>query len=522
MLTFQELISIPLFSNAVILGGWRGKERSFVNIQENYTNLNESALLILPLDEANIAKLTEYLSNPKTQGLIMYGIQDIHFPASVVDMVNGMQKPVFLVKETNLQTIKKSIADIVQLKSLGHYHYIWEGMTDYWIKLINSRSLEHMFTRLRLFVHDSLILLNSEFSPYFKQENIEDTPIKEIRYHYYRQIKKKEAWSMIHNGEQHYLLFPIRVEERFLGYIVLEEQPGMMLDTCIEIVTHAIPAIVTYLKKEEAVLQTHQLYKENFLYNLLYNNIESEHVLIELGKQWEWDFTRPTQLMVLRLESNEERSIQIDEMNVIMGTVRSTIANQFLKSITYQLQGNIVIIVFDSFERSGKERKEFMLLLAKSIVEAIEQINTKVSCQLGLGRQYPTNMKLFKSFYEAKVALELGKYELHQRTVRHFEDIGIARLLSNIQNDTLHEYYEEILGDLIELDQTKDDFYIETLQHFFQNNGDISKTAEQLYVHPNTLRKRIKKIESVLNCDLNQMEDQLKILVALKIMKMLT
>jgi DNA-binding PucR family transcriptional regulator len=60
-----------------------------------------------------------------------------------------------------------------------------------------------------------------------------------------------------------------------------------------------------------------------------------------------------------------------------------------------------------------------------------------------------------------------------------------------------------------------------TLEAFYNHNGDINQTAEQLYIHPNTLRKRLKKLETILNVDFNQMEDMLKIFVALKIRKIL-
>jgi DNA-binding PucR family transcriptional regulator len=62
---------------------------------------------------------------------------------------------------------------------------------------------------------------------------------------------------------------------------------------------------------------------------------------------------------------------------------------------------------------------------------------------------------------------------------------------------------------------------METLETFYNNNSDISQTAEQLFIHPNTLRKRLKKIESILNIDLNQIDDLLNIFVDLKVMKML-
>lgn len=520
MLTFQELISVSMFSKATILGGWSGKERNFANVDDSITDNHNSALLLLPVGKENLIRLSEYLANPTVQGIVLYGAEKIHLSTSLSEEIAMQQKPVLYVNETNVQYIKKTIMDMAQLKTLGHFQYVWEGMTDYWLSLMHQQSLEEMIARLRLFVHENLILLKSDFTLYYKDgESKFYHELKDIRHLYYKQIKKKEGWSVLHKDGHHYLLFPIRLEDHTFGFLLLEEQPGMMIDTCIEIVTHAIPALVAYLKKEQAVLQTHQLYKDNFLYNLLYNNIESEHVLFELGKQWGWDFTRPAQLMVLRLLPENDYSPQNYDTDAIMGTVRSTIASSFLSSITHQLQGNIVIIVFDTFERSGKERKEFMLALANQIRSGIEKMNLNVICKIGLGRPYPTNMKLYKSFYEAKVALELGRSEIHQRDVLHFEDIGIARLLSNIQNDLLHEYYIEVLDELLQQEQRDD--YIATLQEFFRNNGDISKTAEQLFVHPNTLRKRIKKIESILDCDLNQIEDQLKILVGLKIMKML-
>lgn len=523
MLTFQELIGVPLFSSSTILGGWEGKERSFRNIQDQITDVTESVLILLPLEKEHVIKLPDYLPHSHIQGVILYGDEEFHLPSSLSERLNEFQKPILIVKGANLHTIKKKITDVMELKSYGHYHYVLNGMTDYWIEFINKQPIEQMFNRLRLFVDESLLLLDNSFSPYFDgEEGGTHGELREIRDLYYRQSKAKEGWTMVNNQQRHYLLFPLRLEDQNLGYVLLKEQPGMMLDTCIEMVTHAIPALITHLKKEEAVLHTHQIYKDNFLYNLLYNNMESEHVLIELGKQWGWDFTNPTQLMVLKFQAKGESSLKMTDINASMGTIRSVMASHFLKGIIHQIQGNIVMIIFDPFERTGKERKDFMISLAKSIIEEIEKVNSSISCQIGLGRQYPTNMKLYKSFYEGKVALELGKYEIHHQAVRHFEDIGIARLLSNVQNDLLREYYEEILGDLIHLDQSKDDFYIDTLQAFFQNNGDIGKTAEQLFVHPNTLRKRIKKIESILNCNLNQIDDQIKIVVALKIMKMLS
>ena len=84
----------------------------------------------------------------------------------------------------------------------------------------------------------------------------------------------------------------------------------MMIDISVEQIIHTIPALLTYFQKEEAVSRAHQSYKYDFLYNLLYNNIDTEQLLIQQGEQWGWDFTKPAELMVIRFK----QKIKSDEL----------------------------------------------------------------------------------------------------------------------------------------------------------------------------------------------------------------
>lgn len=524
MLTFQEIINSSPFFHADIIGGWKGKERSFLKVEEYNIQSNDPILLVLPNNASTVIQLTEYLSIQNVQGVLLYGNESTFIPSTVIEMIDTFHKPVLILKEeTSPISIKKILTDLEQLKTMGLYHYIYERSTNYWLQFINEEGLDGLLNRLCLFLDQDLFLLNEDFDLHpSNEDHLNNAQIKNLKSLFYQQITNStETLSMVSDAHDNYLLFPLRSGESSYGFILLQEQPGMMIDVCIEQVTHAIPAIISYLKKEEAVSQAHQSYKKDFLYNLLYNNLESEQLLIKQGKQWGWDFTKPTQLMVMRLNPKNEKAKTNIDYESIMRKIRSLISANFLQTITFPIQGNIVIIIFDSFNHLSKKRKELTISLAQRIHKEIEHSQPDFEYQIGIGRYYPSNMELFRSFYEAKVALELGKYEFKQSAVRHFEDIGITRLLSNIHNNILHEYYEEILGELIFLDKENGDFHMETLETFYNNNSDINQTAEQLFIHPNTLRKRLKKIESILNIDLNQIDDLLNIFVALKVMKML-
>ncbi|MEH6907796.1 helix-turn-helix domain-containing protein [Neobacillus drentensis] len=523
MLTIQELISAPPFLYAEIMGGWKGKNRSFSIVQNHSISLDEPTLLLLTKTQSTIMQLPEYLSNQDVQGILLYGNEDLFIPTTIIEIADSYKKPVLMVKEWNPESIKQTISDLEHLKSIGLFQYVWERSTSYWLQLMNEQSLTAVLQRLCVLLGQNVLLLDEDFQFHTGNEvpSISNVRVllKSLSKQPYK--NKKEAYTIVENESGRYLLFHLRSGEKHCGFILLQELPGMVIDICIEQIIHAIPAITSYLMKEDAVMLAHRSYKDLFLYNLLYNNLESEHGLIQQGKQWGWDFTKPTQLMVMRLDTNTDFPKGNVDLDAIMRKIRSLITAAFLQAIIFPIQGNIVIIVFDMPDHTPKVRKERMVVLANRIHKEIEHSLDTMECQIGLGRHYPSNMQLFRSFYEAKVALELGKYESNHRSVRHFEDIGIARLLSNVHNDLLHEYYEATLGELILLDEENDDFYMVTLEAFYNHNGDINQTAEQLYIHPNTLRKRLKKLETILNVDFNQMEDMLKIFVALKIRKIL-
>jgi len=77
-----------------------------------------------------------------------------------------------------------------------------------------------------------------------------------------------------------------------------------------------------------------------------------------------------------------------------------------------------------------------------------------------------------------------------------------------------------ILGQLINYDeQNKTELY-NTLIIYLENNCNISLTAEKLFVHPNSVRYRINKIEKLLKVDLSRLECMVEITLASKIDKM--
>ena len=61
----------------------------------------------------------------------------------------------------------------------------------------------------------------------------------------------------------------------------------------------------------------------------------------------------------------------------------------------------------------------------------------------------------------------------------------------------------------------------ETLECYFRNECDKEKTAEELFIHENTLRYRIHQIEKIMDKDLKNVNVIADIVTAFKVRRMI-
>lgn len=98
-------------------------------------------------------------------------------------------------------------------------------------------------------------------------------------------------------------------------------------------------------------------------------------------------------------------------------------------------------------------------------------------------------------------------------------DLGIVSLLLQVDSpDDLEAFAMRTLGALTESDATKDRVLEETLRAYFRYGCNVTSASTALFVHPNTVRMRLRKIEGLLGCLLSDPEDVLNLRAAVLIM----
>lgn len=154
------------------------------------------------------------------------------------------------------------------------------------------------------------------------------------------------------------------------------------------------------------------------------------------------------------------------------------------------------------------------MTVRKTTVENTELI-------MGVGRAELGLKGIQNSFQQAEMAMLLGENIKKKKTLNIYEydELGVFLLLDKLKyTKEIDTLYTNIIGDLI--NQDKNFELLNTLQAYFDNDESLKITADILFIHVNTLKYRMKKIEKITKQKFSTSEGKFNLNLALKILKM--
>jgi DNA-binding PucR family transcriptional regulator len=90
-------------------------------------------------------------------------------------------------------------------------------------------------------------------------------------------------------------------------------------------------------------------------------------------------------------------------------------------------------------------------------------------------------------------------------------------LLASVPGSVLRSFRERLLGPLLAYDERHRAELLPTLREFLACSGSWNACAASMYVHVNTVRYRIRRIEELTGRDLSRLDDQVDFFLALRI-----
>ncbi|MGH3056715.1 MAG: GAF domain-containing protein [Gaiellaceae bacterium] len=177
------------------------------------------------------------------------------------------------------------------------------------------------------------------------------------------------------------------------------------------------------------------------------------------------------------------------------------------------------------FDRRDDSTRALLRLPASGHDRLLEEIRAvherlEVPVAVGLSNMCRGAATFAAGFEEARHAL-LGTTVLQGTAgVMTYEDLGPYKYLLRMPLDAgVRDEHRDAVARVAEYDRQRSTALLRTLEEFLRRRGNISATAEALYVHPNTLRQRLRRIGELSGLDLRK-DDWLMVEIAVKMVRL--
>ncbi|PID00680.1 helix-turn-helix domain-containing protein [Sporosarcina sp. P29] len=267
---------------------------------------------------------------------------------------------------------------------------------------------------------------------------------------------------------------------------------------------HICTVIMLELVKVQAVYETQQRLQGEFMTKILSGQAIDE-TLMKQAKNLQFDLNRNYIAVSINVENKDKLQHGAISENVINNLLHMT--NKYFLGKNSQgaalIDQNKLVALF-SYPAKLQTANQVSSIkqLALHLQQEIEKTYSELDITIGIGRMKSNLAAAHESFKEAEKCITFMKsYHFEERALS-YTDLGIQRFILQNSEEELLDFVHEVIGSLIQYEQTRKGDLLQTLLTYLRQNQNIKRTAVALHVHTNTLNYRLKRIEEILSTDL--------------------
>ncbi len=175
---------------------------------------------------------------------------------------------------------------------------------------------------------------------------------------------------------------------------------------------------------------------------------------------------------------------------------------------------NSLILLMKGDSKEGEAKRS--IRVAETICGYLVSNEQGISVVVGIGSPYLEPSDIWKSYDEAKKSIRICEKVWGRDRLVLFEELGIYQLISGINSYALLKiYYDNTVGKISDRD------LFMTLKTYLECNESLTETANALFIHPNTVKYRLKQVKKVTGLDPSIAKDRLQLYMGLMIAPLL-
>lgn len=287
---------------------------------------------------------------------------------------------------------------------------------------------------------------------------------------------------------------PIQAGLDVHGATIVVAEPHALADDALMAIEHASTVAALRLVQARAVAEADRRFQATCLDELVTGHLTEWAALHERAVAFGWDLTIPRAVLIAEIETLGGR-----RFTELAGTADEGRARQRLVDAARATLGRDAIIWERSAGIASLTPAGDLLAAARALHADISTRAHGIMVRIGIGRVVSDPFDLRASFTEALRALAVGRRANAPDDIYAYETLGLSRLLLSCPQPELTAFRDDVLGPLLayERDHGGSDLLV-TLEAFLATNRNAAAAARTLFVHYNTVRYRLERIEQLL------------------------
>lgn len=279
--------------------------------------------------------------------------------------------------------------------------------------------------------------------------------------------------------------------------------------------------VVLLLYKEKVKVEITDIgLKQELVSDICTGNLKSREELKIRCEVNGWDIKDNVVVVIFDLDEFKKKTVDFNERNkkieIIKEKLFKELRNAFLEAdftfYNFQISDSI-IFVFENNEKYNQKRDE---VFAKLMKDAKEDYNFTYT--VGIGRAVTNIFDAPISYEEARQAVKIGRSMLGLGLIHEYKDLELFSLLNQAVNkDILAGELMSPIRRLLDYDRENSSEYYNFLKEFINSNWSLTRTAENNYIHYNTAKYRLKKVEEIIGMQVEDTNARFRLELALRL-----
>jgi purine catabolism regulator len=225
------------------------------------------------------------------------------------------------------------------------------------------------------------------------------------------------------------------------------------------------------------------------LEELISSDPERAAEAVERAASLGWDLHRPRAVLLASIDPPVDPAVARRVLATVSAAARATLGDD---AIVWTRATSVAALLAADDPTAAQRR-----LLADALREELDERVRNVTLSIGVGRGVEDPLLLSSSFVDARRAVEVGRWAKGRHVTELYDELGLERLFASVPQPDLHDFVLHAIGPLLDHDRRHRTELVETLSTWLEARN-MAEAARQMFVHYNTFKNRLERIEAIL------------------------